>query len=104
MMIRPIWWSRKPTVIEVTLRGRPPVGVVEPGGWVREVVFAGGKGTQTTSIRARRSQLRTHAAAVLVGLVDGSDSGDWPGGFILRVVHTTVRPAGDLAQYYIRTR
>lgn len=31
MTIRPICWSRKPTVIEGNLRGRPPVGVVEPG-------------------------------------------------------------------------
>jgi hypothetical protein len=41
MMIRPIWWSRKPTVIEVNLRGRPPVRVVEPG--------AGAGGRQTKS-------------------------------------------------------
>jgi hypothetical protein len=58
------------------------------------------KGTQTTSIGARRSQLRTHAAAVLVGLVDGSDSGDWPGGSILRVVHTTIRPPAILPNIY----
>jgi hypothetical protein len=31
-MIRPICRSRKPTDIEVNLRGRPPVGVVEPEG------------------------------------------------------------------------
>ena len=44
MMIRPIWWSRKPTVIEVNLRGRPPVGVVEPRGRVRGVVSGWSKG------------------------------------------------------------